>query len=177
MPEINFPIEIYLSEFFDKYGFEDGQQEWIGWQFRATALDILNKHLCSTPIHAEEIDGSSSHNNCQIALFYNDDPRSQRDQQLLDDHPYSEIDTWTDILSNGTFDDLSSQKQEKCRKAAHEIVAALGAAEEEFNDLVLDDFSRLANTPDEDLPLLVGKLKDGNAKKLYERLLKGVSIK
>lgn len=102
----------------------------IGWRFRDTVLEILNKHLSSTPIHAEEIDMSSSHNNCRIiALFYEDEI------QDTDHNPLCEL------------NNLCSQKQKNCQSAAHEIVKAIESASEEFENTVLDDFTILVNTP------------------------------
>ena len=156
MPEIYYPIYISLDEYFSKYGFDDGSEEWIGWQHRETALEILNKHLKDTDIRAEEIDVNSCHNNCRITFMYNGENIDD-----IDSENWLDNDTWTEIL--------------KDENMAETVVNAIQAADKEFDDEILDDISRLIQTPDQDLPLLIDKLNTDDGKKLYKRLLKGAT--
>lgn len=156
MPDIYFPISIYLDDYFAKYGFDDGSEEWIGWQFREEALDILNKHLQDTDINAEESDVGSCHNNCRIVFIYNG-----KDLDDIDHTNWKNKKVWAKILKDKNMGD--------------KVVRAIEAADKEFDDEILDDISRLIKTPDQDLPLLINRLKSEDGKKFYKRLLKGAT--
>lgn len=161
MPDVYFLKGVYLEDYFAKYGFDDGSEEWIGWEYREQMLEILNKHLNKLNITAIELDVGSSHNNCQIGLQYNGVD--------VEEKPY-----YLDLEDN-LRDWKKWKKVVKDKETAKAIVDAISEAEKEFEEEALDDLSRVLNTPDEDLPLLVGKLKNEKAKKLYERLMKGAT--
>ena len=162
MPEIYHKIYISLEEFFSKYGFDDGNEEGIGWEHRGTAIEILNKHLKPFGIKADEIDVTSSHNNCHIAFFNKDN--KEIEIGYSDGDEIFSVDAWGEVLG--------ADDEPQLYETINQIVNAVLEAAQEFDDEVLDDLSRVLQTSDKNLPLLVGKLNDGNAKKLFDRLMK-----
>jgi hypothetical protein len=50
----------------------------------------------------------------------------------------------------------------------------MNAADKEFDELAIDDMSRVINCLDADLPLLVGHIEEETALKILEWRLKGV---
>lgn len=169
MPEIYRNIYIGLEDYFSKFGFDDGNEEGIGWNNRDLAIRILNKHLKVFKIKADEIDVSSGHNNCQIA-FYKEDKEIEIGYSNSDDVFSAEA--WEEALGEPR---KPAEQLSATRRRTFNIATAVEAASKEFDNEVLDDLSRVLQTPNKDLPLLVGKLKDEDAKKLYERLLKGAT--
>lgn len=164
MPQILTYRPCYLEDYLWNYGFDSGENG-IGWEYRDTALRILNKHLKDTEVKAEPFDGSGRNNNCRINFYIDDD-------EIVDEESYEnfwDVTFWTDIFSDRNY----SPKQ--ALKSAEDIVKAIETADKEFDEEAVDDLSKVINTPDEYLPLLIGSIKDKEALKLFERLLKGAS--
>lgn len=181
MPDIYTKVSIELGDYFDRDGFSGGDNAWLGYFNRQEALRILRNNLKRTAITAIGVDTEGDNrNNCMIGLdlklyerkfkkkAVHHFPRaisrakfgycSNEPEFFIDDLDFKSVDLW-----EAGFGEAG------CK----EIVEALTKAEEEFNDFVLDDLSRVLNTPNKKLPLLIGKIKDKDALKLFERLLKG----
>ncbi len=157
MPEILTNTTLYIEDFLDEKGFDEGQSSKFGWLHRDKAIEILNKHLSGTEIEAQEYDGNfGERNNCRILLIYND--KEVKEPEDIGD--YWRPKYWKELFAGN---------EEKAKK----VSKAIEKADLEFDEAVLDDLSRVLNTPEEDLPLLIGKLTNDRAKRIYERLLKG----
>ena len=157
---------ISLKDYFDRYGFEDGEDSTIGWKVRTKALKILNENLMDTPISVEEEEGLSTHNICRLAFSYNGDPLDTDVGNMFKESH------WEDVLSHNIFDNLPPDKKKNCSEMARDIVRALRCSSDEFDEITKDDITCILQTPNSDLPLLITKLTTVDGKKLLERLMK-----
>lgn len=171
MPEIYLKEDIYIEDYFCKFGFDDGAEEHIGWNFRETAMDILNKHLNPLNIKVQKEDISSSHNNCRLGFYSNN-----KELEIDYDNMRCEKDWAEQVAFANDEEHFLDKPQNKYTNIADKIVCALQEAEKEFNKEVLDDLTKILKTPDEDMALLVGQLKDENAQKIMEDRFKSISI-
>ena len=173
MPDVYIKTSLDFTDFFSAYGFNDGQLDWLGYQYLEDVTKILNDNLDSTPVSVQFIDASTSHNDCRLD-FIMDNSGFIVD---IDEENIFEEWVWAEALSQNTFDELPASKKRNCMRAARCIVRALKKSKEEINDLLTDDITRILQTPDSDLPLLVGKLTTSNGENLLARLFRKESEK
>jgi hypothetical protein len=160
-----------LSDYFDNYGFNEGNESNLGDAHMKLAVEILNKHLEPFGFKVrDDSTGMHNHNSCRI-VFDNDD-LSDIDCDGLEDTT-----VWEDRLNE--YDKalkrdgrISHINEEANAELAEKIVNAIVAAETEFDNRATDDMARVINCPDIDLPLLVGHIEDEDAKKILDWRLK-----
>jgi hypothetical protein len=164
-----------LIDYFDRYGFDEGNDSNIGDSYIKLAVEVLNKHL--EPHGLIVIDASKknfSHNSCRI-IFENSE-FSDIDQESLEDQIGWEERLNREDKALKRDGRISHVNEEANAELAEKIVKAIVAAETEFDNRAQDDMSRVMNVADKDLPLLVGHIEDEDAKKILEWRLKGATV-
>jgi hypothetical protein len=159
-----------LSDYFNSLGFDDGQSG-IGYRYRDQAVEILNKHLKPFAITVEAVDGAEQHNNCLIEF-------TEMDLNSISCEDMTNAVAWESVLDNYDRQRVLEGRLNKVGKneaLSEKIVKAMNAADKEFDELAIDDMSRVINCLDADLPLLVGHIEEETALKILEWRLKGVS--
>ena len=163
MASTRIEISVSLEDYFSKWSFNDGSDEWVGNEYIDTALEILNKHLKKYGITAEKSDCLSSHNNCRIA-FYNS--KGEIEIGIENSKEIFSTDAWTGVIP-----------VESATVTASLIAEAVKGAAKEFDEEVTDDLTRVLKTPDEERALLVGQLTDREAINVMKNRLKSILIK
>jgi len=173
MPDIYIKVNIDFMDYFSVHGFNDGQLEWLGYQYMEDVTKILNDNLDPTPVSVKYMNATTSNNECQLD-FIMDDTGSEID---IDEENIFETKAWAEALSQYTFDELPPDKKMNCLDAGDSIVRALKKSKMEVDDFLMDDITRILQTPDNDLPLLVGKLMTSDGKNLLARIFKRKTFK
>ena len=77
MATLHIEINIFLEDYFSKFGFGDGDGTGAvdaGYEYRSTAITILNRLFAQTnwDLKANEIEYNSCHNNCRLVICKGD---------------------------------------------------------------------------------------------------------
>jgi hypothetical protein len=169
----NWQLQLFnLSDYFNASGFMPFSPA-SGYRYRDQAVEILNKHLKPFGITVEAVDGAEQHNNCLIEF-------TEMDLNSISCEDMTNATAWESVLDNYDRQRLlegriTKKDIEDNEALAEKIVAAMNAADKEFDEVAIDDMARVINCLDADLPLLVGHIEEETAQKILEWRLKGVS--
>lgn len=119
---------VALEDYFSKYGFgdgDDGASTDLGFQYRATAIDIVNEALkkWKLPFLAQESDTSSIHNNCRIDVVH-------KSGSSIRDYLEIDMDDGKATLS------VQNNEGEEDEKLADKVKAALEEAHKNFEKVL-----------------------------------------
>jgi hypothetical protein len=160
MPRIRMFFDI--TDYFEKYGFDDGNYSSLGYNAMSQTLKILNKHLQPFKIKASQLNESGCHNNCRIDLTL------KNGTSLGGENVYCwSRQDWIVTLRGSRYKDPDS--------TADKVIEALSEADAEL-DRTLDEESLVDQTPDSELALLINSLEDPIARQKHEARLKSIQI-
>lgn len=128
MATVTRTVEFTLADYFYTYGFDDGREDSVGYEYRPLAIDIINEILNQAKLLlsldsigkgnffcAEELELCSSHNDCRIDLVKVSD---------------SGADAWLDLTSDdGEVDTLCTNAGKHHPQLAECLRAAAAAFE------------------------------------------------
>lgn len=146
MPDIYIIQPLYFENYFVASPLSEIETFWFNRTF-----NLIEKHLKTKSVYPCRIES-----NIEVGIVL----------KKVIDNGVEEIDIYdTEQIYDQKFWYVETGNESR------EIIKSLKNAEKEFNEIVMDDISKIINTENRDLPLLIGQIKDKGALKLFNRLL------
>ena len=179
--------DISLDDYFSKYGFNDGNHDMVGLECVKIAVDILNKHLEPLKIQAKQsTDEYGKRNNCRI-FFTSDIAYGLSDigSVTMYDRSFWSSHLGDDVELPGTPAEWAAKVVEALLNASNEFewwlrkhgqrlpVSFCSGKRLCLSGECLDELSKVIQSKQEDLPLLIGSLHDESALRVFQWRMKG----
>lgn len=113
MKKLTVTMTASIYEYFDKYGFGDGELDLAGWENINEACEIikdeLDKEFPNYVFNVEQAFSSSLHNNCRITILFKHE--TETDYKQLDIEADCTDDCIVDICVDECYIDTFTEKR------------------------------------------------------------------